>query len=506
MNGMSLKKKKEETTSDELNREKEAVKQEKKKAGLMKTRGFKHGSVATLITICFIAGAVLLNVIASLLDERFPINIDLTNSGIYDLSDDTRDYIEGLDKSVDITVLLPENYTSSYETVQISLDVINLYPKYSNKISLQYVDTVSNPSFASNYPNTTLTYGDVIVECGDKLSVFSLNDTINLDDDGNPESTSAESSTTSSIMTVTSDVVTTVGVITGHDETELTGLTDLLTNNSFTLTKDVTIGMDAIDSSLDMLLICTPVRDYSDEELKVLSDYLDNGGQFGKSIVYIADPSQPALPNLNAFLNEWGIEVKTGTVYENNTSYILSTSDPRYTAASIEDTDYTADYTGSSVPFFAPYSTPLGALFTEKDNRKVTTLASFSSQSAILPVDATSVSSSDEAGPFSAIIAGQKIRYDQLTPIYSTVLVFSSSQIFSYTAYPNLINAELTAGIMNNLAGRDSYVNITSKEPMGETITVSATTAKTVQVIFQYLLPIAMLVTGVAVWLRRRHL
>lgn len=67
------------------------------------------------------------------------------------------------------------------------------------------------------------------------------------------------------------------------------------------------------------------MRDYSEDELKKIDRFLDNNGKFGKNVMYVADTSQPeSLPNLDAFLAEWGIKVNPGAVYETDSSKVFN--------------------------------------------------------------------------------------------------------------------------------------------------------------------------------------
>ena len=49
------------------------------KKNLLNRRRFKYGSLATIITVGFIVAVVLLNVVCTLLLERYPLSIDLTS-------------------------------------------------------------------------------------------------------------------------------------------------------------------------------------------------------------------------------------------------------------------------------------------------------------------------------------------------------------------------------------------------------------------------------------------
>ena len=53
------------------------------------SRRFKFGSLATVITAVFVAAIILINVVAGLLLDRFPISIDLTADNRFELTQDS---------------------------------------------------------------------------------------------------------------------------------------------------------------------------------------------------------------------------------------------------------------------------------------------------------------------------------------------------------------------------------------------------------------------------------
>ena len=87
-----------------------------------RSRRRRRGAVAGGITVLVIGIAVLLNVILTLVLERYPLSLDLTENSIYDLSEDTVAYLGGLDKDVAIHILATRQSLSySYDYLDLSL-------------------------------------------------------------------------------------------------------------------------------------------------------------------------------------------------------------------------------------------------------------------------------------------------------------------------------------------------------------------------------------------------
>ena len=95
-----------------MNKENKTSGRKEKKAqsakSLNRSRRLRHGTMATVLSVCFVAAVVLVNVIASLLVERFPISVDLTANKIFELSQESIDYVQGLEQDIDVYVLATE--------------------------------------------------------------------------------------------------------------------------------------------------------------------------------------------------------------------------------------------------------------------------------------------------------------------------------------------------------------------------------------------------------------
>ena len=79
------------------------------KKNLLNRRRFKYGSLATIITVGFIVAVVLLNVVCTLLLERYPLSIDLTSDNRFKLTDESVEFVKSIDEDVTILVLADES-------------------------------------------------------------------------------------------------------------------------------------------------------------------------------------------------------------------------------------------------------------------------------------------------------------------------------------------------------------------------------------------------------------
>ena len=279
------------------------------KKNIFASRRFKHGSLATAMTIGFVALVVLVNLIVGLLVERFPMNIDLTDNQIFALSDESIEYVKGVEQNISINVLAKEeDFAGNNAYYNQANEVINKYALYSDKIKVNYVDIYTDPTFVQNYPKEDLAYGDIVVSCDDRYQVLDAYDLFNVGttQSGSTSITSskAEQAMTSAIMFVTDANPMTVTVLTGYGSTETANIDDLtstLGSNGY-LTTETNLMTEDIPEEATIAILAAPTIDLTEAEAKKISDFLENDGNFGKILYYFADASQPELPVLEALL------------------------------------------------------------------------------------------------------------------------------------------------------------------------------------------------------------
>ncbi|HQQ90053.1 MAG TPA: Gldg family protein, partial [Oscillospiraceae bacterium] len=123
---------------------------------LAQKRRRKFGVIATLITVGVVAAAVVLNILIGELMDRYPLSIDLTSDSLYEISDETIDYIQNLDQDITIHVLATkENLSYSYDYMDLvqAGKTLDAFAQNSDKITVDYIDLAANPTFAANYPD-----------------------------------------------------------------------------------------------------------------------------------------------------------------------------------------------------------------------------------------------------------------------------------------------------------------------------------------------------------------
>ncbi|MGI6269305.1 MAG: Gldg family protein [Candidatus Howiella sp.] len=512
----------------------------------------KHGAYSIAFIAVAVAVFVVVNILATALVQRFPLNIDLTAGGDYSVSEKNIEYIKGVTRPVTITVCATEGdyatymaqYASYYYSATDSTDgkyytqamtLLDEYTKYNSNIQVVYADPQS-PEFsdikARVGSSASLTYGSILVESSFELNgetvsrskVLSFSDLYDVTDSTGGYAayygsgyeltgSKVESAVTSAIYSVTSDKTTEVAYITAHmSSSALDGLNTTLADNNYNVTAiDNLIGYE-IDESVEVLMIASPTSDYSGAELEKLDAFLDNGGQRGKTLVFFGSSDSPDLPNLYAFLAEWGINCTPGSVYETETNNIYQTN--YIYGMTSKKSDYTASTDSLSRIYLCGGNIPMSVGFESQGNRTTTEVMATSDTVTVRPLGAGEDWVPDNAAKqtLSSVIVSQDMVYgSNHEELKSHVLAFSSVDFVSddWLSFTGTVgNMEMAIGVFNQLSGRDAdSVTFTNKtisvESFSDQVTVLA--SNIIKILFVGIVPIAVIVVGIVIWSRRKN-
>ncbi len=474
-------------------------------------QSFKINALFAALVALLIAGTLLLNGIALMLTNRYALYADLTQNAAYEIGADTAALLSGLKQPVEIFVLSPEDAFGSSSYLNQAKRVIQQYPRLSEQVALTFVDYASNPSFAAGFPDLALANGDLIVRSGKRVKHVSVNNLFHYAYTASGslaiESSRAEEALTSAILNVTSERLIKLAVLTGNGVVESKLFTALLSDNNYQLSS-VNLTTDSLEG-YDGALLLAPTADLSEDVLRKLEAFLYNGGQYGRTLFYAASASQPELPNLEAFLSEWGIAFTSGAVFETKAERTYQYQ-PFYPMASYAEERYAGMLRDANTPFLMPLSRPMRLLYSAKDGYYVEPLLSFGETSGVRPASTGENFSADSvplgASPAMALSSYNAKNADGTAP-RSFVVASASVGIFDTIALQNasLTNSEYLLNLLGDLLGQEAGITIAPKSLSGKVLGISSAQATTLGVLLAIALPLLILLAGVAVWLLRRY-
>ena len=525
------KKKRQRTPEAERERALNKVKRRKK---------FKYGTLATVITVVFLAAVVMVNIIVRMLDKRYNWNIDLTSKGMYQIDEQTADYLHQLKDDIKLTMLADEAQFDDYKELKLLAETLKRFETESNgKITVEYVDPTTHPEIETQYlkdTNETVARWSLIVTCGDLVRVIPYTDLISQDTQydyttgmqNTENSFVGEQSLISAIIGVTDLHPVKVGLICNNNGNPMydasmqycfARLNELLTKNNFSTTQ-IDIGTEALSADYDLMILCAPQSDLTEAQIKKISDYLNNDGKCGKNLIYFSTLTRMTeMKNINNFLAEWGMVIDNAIVMESDEArgQIVNTSIRQLPLTGVPivtadpDAPLNANYKGGSVPIVAPYHAPIRTLFEDSAGRNTYPLLVTSDTAVVFPLDEASdkfdVSKAEKAVVNLAVQAEHNYIAGGET-FKSRVIAFGSPLFVDYyiggtaTSYDNS-NYFIT--MMNTLSGKDNVITVASKSLDSTKITITEAQAKTIRNVIVFVIPAAVALIGILVYVRRRN-
>jgi len=476
-------------------------------------RNTKKGALSVTITVLVIAAIVLVNVIVSSLSTRYSLYADLTSNSAYRLQDATAEYAASVSKDVKIIVLANETVFENYGDYYVQANkLVRQFAECSPKISLQYVDLTTNPKFPSNYPDVDWTKSHLILlVCGERYRVIDAEDLFDYEMDQTSYSyvisdQHIEQVLASSVLNLTADSLTTVSLLIGQAEEEADAFTKLLTDNAFAV-EEVDLVTGSISEDSEFLIIYAPSVDIDEDMAATIQAWLINGGDYGHHLLYFPTDKKDVgeFPNLNALIENWGMSVDFGYIYESDATYIASSLNTalcsRYDYA---DDTLTEDLPNADIPVYLYYTLPVNIT----DSVVAAPLLTSSEKAFFGPMqqDNTEEFEPDQHVYIGAAMGTKNAGTDDGQS--SHVLVFGSYDWLSegFLKYNSYNNAAYFVNIFNTLADRAQTGVIIEGKKLDDTTlgADSAASVSFVAALVRWVIPIGVLIAGLAVFLLRR--
>lgn len=467
----------------------------------MKKNKTRARAAAYVALVC--VAVVALNILASALVDRFSLKLDMTASGLYQISAQSLEILKGVDTPIDIYCV-----NSDRESVKEFSELLTRYDNASDFVTVTYIDPYTDPDFVEKLVSEGEDVGlnTIIVQSGDRRRVFRMADMYRFSADGSElVYFDAESRITSAIVNVTAGEAVKLGVAMGHAEAMPAELQSLAVRNNFdirSLTLDEEIGED-----FGILLILAPKTDYTVEEIAVLDRFLARGG----SLAVFTDPSVTGLDNLEGFLSEWGLVFQDDVIFDamNNTD-----SNPMNVVGYFVEHDITQYFMKNQYYVSSPAtrSVTLSPETAVGENMLAPVLAtSDDAYAREMPTEqrTTERLPEDIAGPFLMAATSMRQTMAANGEITSRVFAMGSKRVYSdeLLVQASVGNARFMANILNWCnADAGVSVSIPPKQVGGGKLALQPWMAYVLGALLAVALPAVIVAFGVRVHLRRRHL
>lgn len=486
---------------------------------------FKHGSLAVVFTVVFIAVIIVINVLVSALTTRFPsMNFDLTKEGLNTLSDEATDVAKEIVNETTIYIIGSEdairgdevysNYSLKYSQVANLADRLH---ELNDKIKVEYIDPDMNPQFISDYADDALTTGKVMVKTDKRHKTLAVTDLFSIQQDSSTGQynyySKVDGALANALYLVNLDTVPVVAFATGHNEMltvsdNLSTFTGMLNDNNFEV-KEFNMLTDEIPEDASIVVLGTPTTDYTSEELSKLEAYLDDEKMASSRTLYVMtapNAGWSSMPNLSSFLAEWGMEPQSQEVLESNTNNTLYNM-PYAIFANVTDSVLSKTYDN----VVKVQAAPVKRLFTA--NNDISTYSVIETSDTAYLSNDEKVLETPETDTYTILAFAQRYM-DNQGKICANVVVDGCAADFydgsSLLGNSTFGNKDVTLDLIKNLTGTtDTRVGLTVNQTQTNTMDINASSAVTWSIgmmLFTIVVPVAVLVIGLVIFLRRRHL
>ena len=292
-------------------------KKEKKPSGknISSVVQLKNGSFSLAVTAIVLAIIVVVNLIIGQLPSKL-LNWDLSETGIFSVSDTSKELLKDLDKDVTVEVVAETgNVDSRIEKF------ISIYGDLSSKLKVSYVDPVLHPEILTKYG---ISANSVVVSCEEtgKNQVISFSDIIvsqqNYYGYSSESEFDAEGQLTSAVAAVTSDNDKKIYMLRGHGESAISQeLGELLTKNSMTTSNLNLLETASVPDDCDLLIINNPTSDLGTDEYTELHNYLYQGG----NVLLLRGVTDKELTNFDELMEDYGMTMVNSYIGDRDRYY-----------------------------------------------------------------------------------------------------------------------------------------------------------------------------------------
>ncbi len=253
---------------------------------------------------------LLTNLLMSGLGTHYNLSLDLTDSQLYALSEQTAQTVGQIDAPTTITVLAAEE-----EFPSMLCEMLDGYTRLSAALSVVYVDPYENPTILETYrqKGLNLSASDLLIVQDTYFKQVSYEDLL-VYSGTSVTGVQLEQSVTGALANLQGEQAV-VQFTAGHNETSVTELETIFSQNNYL----VQTGAVGETLTAEIVVIVAPKADFTESEIATLEQYL---AQDGDLIVAFESGGQ-TLPNFEAFLSTWNIAVASDVVYE-KTAYLSS--------------------------------------------------------------------------------------------------------------------------------------------------------------------------------------
>lgn len=459
--------------------------------GILRKRSLKYGSNTLVLVLVVLAVVVMVNYLST----QHHVRLDMTKGKLYSLADQTVEVLKNLKKDVHVLAFYREG------TGQALRDRLQEYDYRSDKFSFEFVDPDKHPEKAKMYDIRS--YGTIVVQCGTKEEKIHED---------------TEKELTNAIIKVTREANKVVYFVEGHgearvDDTEQEGYSYVkkgLEEANYDVRTVLLAQEGKIPDDCSILVVAGAQKEFLSNEVDIIRTYIEQGGK----AFFLFDPG--VQTGLEDMLRAWGIQVGNDVVVDvsgiGQLFGIGGVGVPiagQYGAHPITEKH-------KGIMTFYPLARSVSFRKDDLKNVEGTELAKTSSSSwaetdlKVLKGQAQAKKDPGEKrGPISLSVAatvniekgGQEGSTEKKQ---ARLVVFGDSDFAKNRYFPQQGNGDLFLNSISWLAEEEELISIRPRQPGFNPISLTRAQGRNIFIFSVVLLPLAVLVAGIGVYVKRR--
>ena len=483
-----------------------------KNAGGM--RRLRMGGYSMILIVAVIAAAVIVNMIVATLPSRYTA-IDLSNTGVYDISDVSVSHLRALEDEVTIYIVTTD------DGKDLMLDnFLDRYKDYTKKLTVVTIDPELDPAFVSEHGvgslNSVVVKSDKRSKTIDYLEIYKYSEEqqreyyqsylyyssgfASIEESGiAPELFDADNEIMSAIDYVTTDVLPTVYFTTGHGESALPNIiSQYISSENVTTAELNLLAAGNVPDDADIVVINAPATDITDAEAVALTSFIDDGGKV-IAVTDVSSYSTESMPNITRIAAHCGLRAIDGVVLEEDTDRYVN-GNQFVLIEPLESCVIT-----STVPNPSSYGLVLGRPHAIVKNEEydgamtVSPILKTTNTAYIIGADEElrGRADGDETGEFYIGAISQDAESGAIFIWYSTSYI--NNELTTYNYNPAVFVLTVTS-----VCEKPATLSIESANIGTDNLLITESNANILTALILLVIPAGVLITGVIIWIRRR--
>ena len=487
---------------------------------------------AFVISAAVLCAAILISVLAYQIPSDFT-RFDITGVEMHKVSRDTKDFVAGIDEDITIYWI----YENELPNESMSMFLLN-YLNASDHLSLRSVNPSTSPDFLKKYTSRTVSNGSLIVESGRRYQIidasdmyYYVNEFINsgvgytyemteaeytyyhnlystdMDQAATTRYFKGEALLTSALDYVTQPLIPRPYILTGEGKQTLSKTLHEVFSNADLASTELDLGKETtFPEDAGCIILFSPTSDLTEHEADILKAYIKNGGSF----LLVSGPASSGFENLASVCTLFGMSPTDGMVVDTNTSYHNGEA---HLLVPLINSNHAAMNAVGSMGYLAYMPESMGIAFTDPLPSGVETqvLLGTSESGYRVSEDSAKTPLCSASAQFVAACGIMETEAGDGTKDQAYMTWFASEKAFTdeYAKAASHGNYYYLMMSLRWMVEDEKFTSVYStlsaanlSVPVLEGVTT--TSAIVVGLMTVVVLPLALLVTGLVIWLKRR--